>query len=203
MATSDFLDIDVPLGALDSLKDPRGLLYAQLLPGAGGGTLAAAAPATTTRQAPNDADGEQLAAQAWAAALRAGITKANHRLPSLLAPIRTARRLGLVIQLITALSASGVVGLVVADGSQAAKIAAAIISLAGALLSIAVTHTTKDELGNDRVQSLQALYETIAEADGLALELEIWALRPPPRPLLDPAQVTRAKELVIGFTRHR
>ena len=198
MATLDLLDLDIPLRVLDSSKDPRAALFSLHL-AREGGTLAATAPPSSSRHAPDDADGEQIAAQAWSAALRARITKANGELPRHLAAIRRARRAGLAIQFFTALSASGVIGLVLVDSSQAAEIAAAIISLAGTLASIAVTYATKDDLGNDRVQRALALQDTIAEADSLALELDIWAMRPPPRPPLDPDHLKRAKELVASF----
>jgi hypothetical protein len=197
LTKKNLMELTTPLRLLKATKDASLARIEEQLPlphgqlAQAGGSPAATAP-------PGD-DGERLAAEVWAAALRAGKTVADATLTRLAQFLKLGNVVLLVASVVSVIGGGTLIGLIAGDGSKVSKIIVAALTLFSTILTLVATFLQRATNGGSRVDSFVQIQNNASEAAGLAIRLEIWAKTPPLRTPLDPTTIQRAQELVAAL----
>jgi hypothetical protein len=142
-------------------------------------------------------DDAAMTARTWSGALKSGARAVDALVPQLRAKLEQAETIELVVEVVGAISGSSLFVLVLStNDSQAGKVIASAVTLMCSILTLVVRHYRKNLDGTSRLERMQKLIETAAEAESLAFQLDLWLATKPPRTALDPAKLEAALKLI-------
>lgn len=199
-ASAKALDLAAPMKLLALGGDPsRALLTRQLTEAEKAGADGAVAKSLELAGPPDAMDAEVLAARTWAAALRSAVADAQATMTRLRSRLRVADKLQWLTAFISAASVTSLIGIIAASDAKAAQIIVAIIGTVAAWATTAAEQLRRNLFGNSRTKQLEELVRAHAEAETVALHLELWTQGPAPRPPLSHDLIDRASALVTAF----
>lgn len=194
--TVELRDVSIPFRVLEKLGDPTLQRLKEDFPRFDG-TTASAKEAMAPKVVPPGASGDQFLGNAWAQALRSTVARATDRARTSKAHLVKANRLELLINILSAVSASTLLALVAGNTSQASQIIAAGITLVAVVLGLINAYLRKPLGEGSRFDEYVKLNAAVAEGKVLEIHLQAWAQAEPPRAPLGEELEQRIHDLVL------